>query len=41
MSDKEINMAILNKLYEIADKVFDEGVCKRRQLHRLRFGKDE
>lgn len=26
MSDKEINIAILNKLYEIADKVFDEGV---------------
>ena len=26
MSDKEMNMAILNKLYEIADKVFDEGV---------------
>ena len=26
MSDKEMNLAILNKLYEIADKVFDEGV---------------
>lgn len=26
MSDKEMNMAILNKLYEIADKVFNEGV---------------
>ena len=26
MSDKEMNMAILNKLYEIADKVFIEGV---------------
>ena len=26
MSDKEMNMAILNKLYEIADKVFSEGV---------------
>lgn len=26
MIDKELNMAILNKLYEIADKVFDEGV---------------
>lgn len=26
MSDKEINLAILNKLYEIADKVFNEGV---------------
>ena len=26
MSDKEMNIAILNKLYEIADKVFDEGV---------------
>lgn len=26
MSDKEMNMAILNKLYEIADKVFDDGV---------------
>ena len=26
MSDKEMNFAILNKLYEIADKVFDEGV---------------
>lgn len=26
MNDKEMNMAILNKLYEIADKVFDEGV---------------
>jgi hypothetical protein len=26
MSDKEMNLAILNKLYEIADKVFNEGV---------------
>lgn len=26
MSDKEMNLAILNKLYEIADKVFDDGV---------------
>lgn len=26
MSDKEMNLAILNKLYEIADKVFSEGV---------------
>ena len=26
MSDKEMNIAILNKLYEIADKVFSEGV---------------
>ena len=26
MSDKEMNLAILNKLYEIADNVFDEGV---------------
>lgn len=26
MSDKEMNMAILNKLYEIADKVFNDGV---------------
>ena len=26
MSDKEMNIAILNKLYEIADKVFNEGV---------------
>ena len=26
MNDKEMNMAILNKLYEIADKVFSEGV---------------
>ena len=26
MSEKEMNLAILNKLYEIADKVFDEGV---------------
>ena len=26
MSDKEMNLAILNKLYEIADKVFIEGV---------------
>lgn len=26
MSDKEVNLAILNKLYEIADKVFNEGV---------------
>ena len=26
MNDKEMNLAILNKLYEIADKVFDEGV---------------
>ena len=26
MSDKEMNMAILNKLYEIADKVFSDGV---------------
>ena len=26
MSDKEMNFAILNKLYEIADKVFSEGV---------------
>lgn len=26
MSDKEMNWAILNKLYEIADKVFNEGV---------------
>lgn len=26
MSDKEMNFAILNKLYEIADKVFNEGV---------------
>lgn len=26
MSDKEMNMDILNKLYEIADKVFSEGV---------------
>lgn len=26
MSDKEMNMAILNKLYEIADNVFNEGV---------------
>lgn len=26
MNDKEMNLAILNKLYEIADKVFNEGV---------------
>lgn len=26
MNEKEMNMAILNKLYEIADKVFNEGV---------------
>lgn len=26
MSEKEMNLAILNKLYEIADKVFNEGV---------------
>ena len=26
MSDKEMNLAILNKLYEIADKVFNEAV---------------
>lgn len=26
MSDKEMNLAILNKLYEIADKVFNDGV---------------
>lgn len=26
MSDKEMNLTILNKLYEIADKVFSEGV---------------
>ena len=26
MSEKEMNLAILNKLYEIADKVFSEGV---------------
>lgn len=26
MSDKEMNLAILNKLYEISDKVFNEGV---------------
>lgn len=26
MSDKEMNLVILNKLYEIADKVFNEGV---------------
>lgn len=26
MSDKEMNLAILNKLYDIADKVFNEGV---------------
>lgn len=26
MSDKEMNLAILNKLYEIADKVLNEGV---------------
>ena len=26
MSEKEMNIAILNKLYEIADKVFDDGV---------------
>lgn len=26
MSDKEMNLAILNKLYEIADNVFNEGV---------------
>lgn len=26
MSDKEMNLAILNKLYEIADKIFNEGV---------------
>ena len=26
MSDKEMNLAILKKLYEIADKVFSEGV---------------
>lgn len=26
MSDKEMNLAILNTLYEIADKVFNEGV---------------
>lgn len=26
MSDKEMNLAILNKLYEIADKVFNEVV---------------
>lgn len=26
MSNKEMNLAILNKLYEIADKVFNEGV---------------
>lgn len=25
MSDKEMNLAILNKLYEIADKVFNGG----------------
>lgn len=29
MSDKEMNLAILNKLYEIADKVFNEGVRVR------------
>lgn len=29
MSDKEMNLAILNKLYEIADKVFSE-----REMHR-------
>jgi hypothetical protein len=26
MNEKEMNLAILNKLYEIADKVFNEGV---------------
>ena len=26
MSDKEMNMAILNKMYEIADKVQKEGI---------------
>lgn len=26
MNEKEMNLAILNKLYEIADKVFNDGV---------------
>ena len=47
MSDKEMNLAILNKLYEIADKVFDEGVnvkegnyttFKRKRLRAQRNG---
>lgn len=32
MSYKEMNMAILNKLYEIADKVFDETYDEVKQL---------
>ena len=32
MSDKEMNMAILNKLYEIADNVFDETYEEVKQL---------
>ena len=32
MSDKEMNLAILNKLYEIADKVFDDGVNVKEEI---------
>lgn len=33
MSDKEMNLAILNKLYEIADKVFNEGVNVKEGIY--------
>lgn len=41
MNEKEMNLAILNKLYEIADKVFNEGVNVKEGNYTASDGKDE